>query len=171
MKMSNLKELLSPTGRAVLKMWRTSKDFRDAYVEEDVYTVFADQVSAMRKKRGLTQSQLAKLAGTHQSNISEIENPSGTGPTISTMLKVSSAFDVALSVKMMSYSEYLKGVTEHKDYNIISFDEDDIVYDPDYVIKNWDDMVGVKSESFDFSSCDNLLQNAELAERELSKCN
>jgi transcriptional regulator with XRE-family HTH domain len=88
------------------------KDFRDAFVEENIKTGLALQIRALREKAQLSQPALAKMAGKTQSVISRLEDPNYGKFTIRTLLDLAQAFDVALLVKFVSFS---KLVTEVKD--------------------------------------------------------
>lgn len=52
------------------------------------------QLSALRKARGLTQKQLAEMAGTDQATISKIEKQSGYNYTHETIVRIAEALDV-----------------------------------------------------------------------------
>lgn len=88
------------------------KDFRDAFVEENIKTGLALQIRALREKAKLSQPALAKMAGKTQSVISRLEDPNYGKFTIRTLLDLARAFDVALLVKFVSFS---KLVAELKD--------------------------------------------------------
>lgn len=61
----------------------------------------AFQVCNLRKKSGLTQTQLAKLVGTKQSNIARIESADYTGYTLKTLEKVTRALKARLQIKIV----------------------------------------------------------------------
>ena len=102
------------------------KDFRNAFVEENVKTGIAFQVRALREKEGISQPQLGERAAKPQSVISRIEDPNYGKFTIRTLLDIAAAFDVALLVKFVSYTRL---VTEMKDLSprslaVPSYDEE-----------------------------------------------
>ncbi len=85
------------------------KDIRDFYVAEHINIGIPLQVRALRKQRGWTQEKLAKLTGMKQERISAIENPNYKHKfTLSIMMKIASAFDVALIVRFAPISELVK---------------------------------------------------------------
>ena len=84
------------------------KSYRDLWVAEHIDTGVAFQVYSTRQKQGLSQSELAKRAGMHQSQISEIENPGNESVTLTTLKKIASALDVALMVRFVSFGELLE---------------------------------------------------------------
>lgn len=61
----------------------------------------AFQMYDIRKKAGLTQTQLAKLVGTKQSNIARIESADYTGYTWKTLEKVAKALKAKLEIKIV----------------------------------------------------------------------
>jgi len=61
----------------------------------------AFQIYDLRKKSGLTQSQLAKLVGTSQSNIARIESADYTGYTFKTLEKVTKALRAKLEIRII----------------------------------------------------------------------
>lgn len=84
------------------------KGFRDAYVKSHLTHGLAHQVRALRIQRGLTQKDLAdKLGLKTQSAVARMEDPSYGKLSIVTLLKLSSVFDVALSVRFVSYKNFL----------------------------------------------------------------
>ena len=61
----------------------------------------AFQMYDLRKKAGLTQTKLAKLVGTRQSNIARIESADYTGYTLKTLEKVAKALQAKLEIKIV----------------------------------------------------------------------
>ncbi|EKD91119.1 MAG: hypothetical protein ACD_30C00043G0005 [uncultured bacterium] len=61
----------------------------------------AFQIYDLRKKAGLTQTQLAKLVHTKQSNIARIETADYTGYTLKTLEKVTKALKAKLEIKIV----------------------------------------------------------------------
>lgn len=62
------------------------------------HTEIAQLLCAVRKQRGLTQAQLAKLVGTNQSLVSYYENVDYQGHTISMLVRIAYALDYRLGV-------------------------------------------------------------------------
>jgi transcriptional regulator with XRE-family HTH domain len=83
------------------------KESRDAYVSSGVDVGVAFQIRALREQREWNQTQLAGKANMQQERISALENPSHS-PTLSTLKKLASAFDVALIVRFIPISELVK---------------------------------------------------------------
>lgn len=61
----------------------------------------AFQIYDLRKKSGLTQTQLAKLVRTSQSNIARIESADYTGYTFKTLEKVTKALRAKLEIRIV----------------------------------------------------------------------
>lgn len=84
------------------------KEFRDSFVSEHVRTGIAYQITGLREEAGWSQSELGRRAGKPQNVISRLEDPEYGRPTIQTLLEIASAFDVALLVRFVPFSELLE---------------------------------------------------------------
>ena len=95
-----------------LKLWDKlgNKEYRQSYAESFVFADIADQIVRLRKSKGLRQEDLAAAASKRQSQISKLENPDNNEATLKSLLKIASAFDVALSVKFIPYSSFARDV-------------------------------------------------------------
>lgn len=58
------------------------------------------QVARLRLLRGLTQSQLAEMVGTHQPSIARLENGSSI-PSLSFLNKIAAALDAKFEIKLV----------------------------------------------------------------------
>jgi len=86
----------------------TKKEFRDAFVHSHLTHGLAHQIRELRTQRGWTQKELAdKLGLKGQSAVARMEDPSYGKLSIATLIKLSSVFDVALSVRFQSYGKFL----------------------------------------------------------------
>lgn len=83
-------------------------EYRRGYVSAQVRNWVAYQIRALRKQREWSQAELAERAGKPQSVISRLEDPDYGKLTIQSLLDIASAFDVALSVRFVSFSEFLR---------------------------------------------------------------
>jgi transcriptional regulator with XRE-family HTH domain len=105
------------------------KEIRDSYVSDHISIGIPLQIRALRLQKGRewTQKELADLAGMKQERISAIENPNYKNAfTLSTLLRIASAFDVALIVRFAPISELVKwelSLSPEK-LEATSFDED-----------------------------------------------
>jgi transcriptional regulator with XRE-family HTH domain len=74
---------------------------RLAHVGDDgwFFAQIAGQMSERRRELGLSQQQLAELTGTTQSAIARLES-GGRPPRIDTLLRITSALDCELEVRL-----------------------------------------------------------------------
>ncbi|MGA7616255.1 MAG: helix-turn-helix transcriptional regulator [Thermoanaerobaculia bacterium] len=97
----------SRTKRTVEKL--SNQQYREAFVAEHIGSGVAFQIHALREKLGLSQAELAKLAGMHQSQISKVENPDDEeGVSVATLQRIAAAFDVALVVRFVSFGDLVE---------------------------------------------------------------
>jgi transcriptional regulator with XRE-family HTH domain len=85
-------------------------EYRHEYLESFARLRVAAQIRANRRMRRWSQKTLAKKAGLHQSQVSELENPNKeTKEThnLRTLQKIARGFDVALVVRFLSFGEML----------------------------------------------------------------
>jgi transcriptional regulator with XRE-family HTH domain len=83
------------------------KEYRVSYVEQNVRTGVAYQIRALREQRGWTQTAFGRLIGAGQSTASRLEDPDYGKMSISSLLQVASACDVALLVRFVSFEEMI----------------------------------------------------------------
>lgn len=90
----------------------------------------ASQIKALRRRRDdMTQEELAKESGIPQPRISAIERP-GNMLSLSTLVKVASAFKVGLIVKFVPFSEMVQW---ENSYSQDRFDATPIERDADFL--------------------------------------
>jgi len=105
------------------------KEGRDFYVADHINIGIPLQIRALREQKGRewTQQELAERAGMKQERISAIENPNYKNAfTLSTLLRLASAFDVALIVRFVPMGELVKwelSLSPDK-LEAVSFEED-----------------------------------------------
>jgi transcriptional regulator with XRE-family HTH domain len=83
----------------------TKKTYRDAFVAAHVSNTVASQIASLRAERKWTQGELAEKSGMRQSRISALEDPNNENFEVKTLERLASAFDVALTVRFVPYSE------------------------------------------------------------------
>jgi transcriptional regulator with XRE-family HTH domain len=81
------------------------KKYRDAFVGAFVRQGIAMQIQLLRKREPWSQKKLGEITGKKQNAITRLEDPSYGKFTITTLLELAKAFDVALSVKFIPFSE------------------------------------------------------------------
>lgn len=103
------------------------KEFRDAFVEAHIDNGIAYQISGMRRDRDWDQKTLAEKAGTRQAVISRMEDPDYGRLSITTLKKIAAAFDVALEVKFVPFSEFVGSIRSlcPEFYTPPAFDQDE----------------------------------------------
>src|SRR5450432_2620024 len=107
---------MSVTSKAKLitKLLR-NKEYRDAYVEEKVTTSLPFQIRALREQRDWSQAELGNEADMRQNAISRLEDAENGTPSLTTLLRLAHAFDLALLVKFVPFSRLLR------EYEDVSF--------------------------------------------------
>jgi transcriptional regulator with XRE-family HTH domain len=78
---------------------RQDPEYREVHRRLKPILDLADNVFRLRMERGWTQAELAKRAGTRQSNISRLENGLAN-PTFKFLQKLSEVFEVELTVRL-----------------------------------------------------------------------
>ena len=81
------------------------RDYRDQFAEDNIGTGLAFQIRQMRDGREWDQEKLATLMHKTQPQIAQWENPNYGRYTLKTLLEFRKAFDVALFVKFVPFSE------------------------------------------------------------------
>lgn len=110
------------------KIWNrfSKKPYRDAFVSASIDDGIGLQLFAMRQHRNLTQANLAEKCEMKQSRISAIENSSAS-LSLTSLKRIASALDVALSVKFVPFSEFVTDeVNLRSDRKIEPFSQDQI---------------------------------------------
>lgn len=87
--------------RLTEKLIKEDPSFVEKLEKADRAWDIAFQIYDLRKQSGLTQSQLAKLVGTKQSNIARIESADYTGYTFKTLEKVAKALQAKLQITIV----------------------------------------------------------------------
>lgn len=89
------------------------KKYRDLYVSSQVNKTIPFQIRALLAARdNMTQGELAEKAGTTQSVISRILNRGAASLNIKSLLKLASAFDVALVVRFEPIDRFIDWVDD-----------------------------------------------------------
>lgn len=110
----------------LLENFKSSKEYRHAFVEEKIRTQLAIQTKTIREQRGMSRPTFAKLMGKVNSWVFRLEDPNQPPPTIPTLLKEAEAFDVDLEISFRPFSHLLNRL-EHMtadSFAVPSFDEE-----------------------------------------------
>jgi DNA-binding XRE family transcriptional regulator len=87
-------------------------DFRRAYLADQVRTNISFQLTALRDQRGWTQKELAEKADKPANSISRLEDPDYGKATLTTLLAMADAFDVALLVQFVEHDDWLNRMAD-----------------------------------------------------------
>ncbi len=114
--------------RELLKKRLKNKKQRDSFVSAYTDETIPFQIRALREQhdRQWTQKELASRTGMKQERISAIENPNYCSYSLRTLKQLSSALDVALVVRFVSFGELAewKLNLSSKSLEVPSFDKD-----------------------------------------------
>lgn len=93
---------------------RGNKGYRHDFVAAHLSTNIAAQIQTLRESQPepWTQKQLAEKSGMARARISVLENPSYDKHSLSTLKRIAGAFDVALVVRFVAFSELVKWVSD-----------------------------------------------------------
>jgi transcriptional regulator with XRE-family HTH domain len=103
-----------------------SKEYREAFVSAFLKRYIPFQVRTIRKKRGMSQEQLAEASKVTQGVISRAEDPDYGNLTFNTVLRIAAGFDLAFVGKFVAFSEFVK-LTDEMTENALdlpSFDQE-----------------------------------------------
>lgn len=117
---------MSSVGSQLLDSFKSSKEYRHAFVEEKVRTQLAIQIKTMREDRRIGRPEFAALMDKAPSWVFRLEDPNQSPPTISTLLKVAEAFDVDLEIRFRRFSGLLKQLERltAESFGVPSFEEE-----------------------------------------------
>ena len=96
-----MKRIKDDLDRLTEKLLKQDPTFQEEFDKADQAWDIAFQIYDLRKKAGLTQTELSKLVGTRQSNIARIESADYTGYTLKTLEKVTKALKAKLEVRIV----------------------------------------------------------------------
>ncbi len=102
------------------------KGYRDAYVEQHIKRGIATQIRAMRDARKWTQSELARRLDISQPNVARLEDEDYGQYSLQTLKRLASAFDVALVVRFVPFSQLVDYTTRISPADLVpaSFEND-----------------------------------------------
>jgi transcriptional regulator with XRE-family HTH domain len=122
--------MLSSINSTMKKIWKkmTRKGYRDSFVSAHISNTVSSQIAMLRERAGWTQTQLADRVGMKQSRISALEDPNYENYETKTLLRIASAFDVALTVRFTPFSELARWSSGLSDDNLIvsKFEDDNL---------------------------------------------
>ena len=95
----------SPREQLIRKF--SDKTYRDSFIAEHIYSRLPLKIRALRETRGLSQKNLGERIGVAQTWVSKLEDPNYGKLTLSTLLRLASAFDVGLEIDFVPFSKVL----------------------------------------------------------------
>jgi len=105
-------------------------EYRNAFVAAQINIGIPFQIRSLMKARGWTQEKLAERSGMLQPRISSILKPGKARLNLDTLLRLASAFDVALAVRFVPFSELVDWSERFNpdSFHVSSF-ENDLAFD------------------------------------------
>jgi transcriptional regulator with XRE-family HTH domain len=119
-----------------------SIDSRTSYIKAKLGVLVPSQIKALRINSEMPrQSDLARVAGLHQSRISMFETPGAANLTLETLARLAAAFKVGLIVKFVPFSEMLRSENEYSQdsFCVTPIDKDYEFLDPATVTEREND--------------------------------
>jgi transcriptional regulator with XRE-family HTH domain len=83
------------------------KEFELQYYSSETYARLADELLLLRKKRGVTQKELAEMMGTTQAVISRLENAT-VKASLETVVKIAEALHAIVDIRLRTQEEFRK---------------------------------------------------------------
>lgn len=87
---------------------QNNRAVRALYERELMRLGLANEIAKLREERKLTQTQLAKRIGTHQSAIARMEQSTYRGYTVATLAKIATAAGKHLEVRFVRASRRIQ---------------------------------------------------------------
>jgi len=115
------------------KTWERlcNPEYRRAFVASQLNIGIPFQIRALMQQRGLTQADLANLTGIRQPTISNLTRPGKVEPNIKTLRRLAEAFDCALMVRFVPFSELVRSADRFSPdtFTAVPFAQDSIAED------------------------------------------
>jgi DNA-binding XRE family transcriptional regulator len=91
---------MSPISKKTLKDWQNKQLQDPEFVAAAFELEPGYQIARLRIQRGLTQTQLAEMVGTHQPSIARLENGSSI-PSLSFLDRIANALDAKIELHVV----------------------------------------------------------------------
>jgi DNA-binding XRE family transcriptional regulator len=96
---------------SLLSRLSTSKKSRERFVSSHVDKGYAFQIREMREHAELSQTELGALVDMNQNAVHRLESPRYGKATITSLKRMAAAFDVALVVRFVPFSQIINWVS------------------------------------------------------------
>lgn len=97
-----------------------NRDVRKAFVESELANGLAHQIRVLRRQHGWSQQDLATKLGTSQTAVSRLEDPSYGKFSVKSLLALGDAFDVALYVRFLPFSQFLTQTWDTSEHRFLA---------------------------------------------------
>lgn len=97
--------------RSLAQRLRRGRQVRARFVESNISKALAFQIRSFREREGWSQQFLAEKIDSNQNAVYRAENPNYGKQTVTTLKKIAAAFDVALVVRFVPFSELVDWVS------------------------------------------------------------
>ena len=97
--------------RALWSRLASGLEARTRFVDSNLGKHLAFQIRSMRDRENWSQEELARRVGMNQNAISRLENPFYGKPTLTTLKRLASVFDVGLIVRFAPFGELVDWVS------------------------------------------------------------
>jgi transcriptional regulator with XRE-family HTH domain len=92
-----------------------NKDFEKSYLRTATFYKLADELLLLRKKRGLSQKELAEKAGTTQAVVSRLENAS-VKASLESVVNFAEALDAHVDIRLIPLEDVRKKIEKQQFY-------------------------------------------------------
>ncbi len=122
---------------------------RRSFLRAKLNVNIPSQIRALRRRREMTQQELADKTGMKQSRVSAIESPGAVNFNLETLVRLAAAFRVALAVQFVPFSEMVDLENEFSQdrFDVTTIDDDAAFIEPARFSRASDDLA--RSDSGD----------------------
>lgn len=113
-----------------LKKDLQEEESRYAYADTVTNAFVSAQIKALREERGLSQQELAGLAGTKQSGISRLEKSEYSAWKVETLRKLAKALGVRLRIRFEGFGSLVDEIKGFNEENLVPkrFEQDPVLF-------------------------------------------
>ena len=106
------------------------KTHRDSYLAKELGSLLPDQIRALRERRGWSEAELADRARLSELGLRALQTPGADHFTVETLRRLAAAFDVALSIRFVTFGEFVDWSDRFNpdQFRVPGFDEEIAIY-------------------------------------------